>query len=66
VPWAYPNIPALMLALVGLVWLYQLTYESQLRSLLRYSAVRVCLAAGMFLYLTLCSAGGQAFIYFQF
>jgi alginate O-acetyltransferase complex protein AlgI len=64
--WAPPNIPALMLALVALVWLYQLTYESRFRNVLRNSPVRVGLAAGMVLYLTFCSAGGQAFIYFQF
>lgn len=64
--WTTPQVPALMLSLVGLVWLYQFTYESNLRRVLAFSPVRVGLAAGMMLYLTLCSAGGQPFIYFQF
>ena len=64
--WSIPNIPAIMLLLVIAVWIYQCTYESRFRPLLRFSPVRVTLAAGMILYLTLCSAGGQAFIYFQF
>lgn len=64
--WTKPQIPALMIALVGLVWIYQFTYESRFRNLLRFAPVRVALAAGMMLYLTLCSAGGQPFIYFQF
>jgi len=64
--WTTPQIPALMIALVGLVWVYQFTYESRFRKLLSFSPVRVGLAAAMMLYLTLCSAGGQPFIYFQF
>ena len=64
--WETPQVPALMLVLVGSVWLYQWLYESNFRRLLRYSPLRVGLAAGMMLYLTLCSGGGQAFIYFQF
>src|SRR6185312_10548438 len=62
----HPQVPALMLILVATIWLYQFTYESRFRGLLRFSPVRVGLAAAMVLYLTLCSAGGQAFIYFQF
>lgn len=64
--WASPQIPALMLALVLAVWLYEMLYESRLRGLLRFGPVRIGLATCMMLYLTLCSAGGQAFIYFQF
>jgi D-alanyl-lipoteichoic acid acyltransferase DltB (MBOAT superfamily) len=64
--WRNPQIPALMLALVLAVWLYEMIYESRLRGLLRFSPVRIGLATCMMLYLTLCSAGGQAFIYFQF
>jgi D-alanyl-lipoteichoic acid acyltransferase DltB (MBOAT superfamily) len=64
--WTQPQVPALMIALVGLVWLYQFTYESPFRRILRFSPLRVGLAAGMMLYLTLCSAGGKPFIYFQF
>ncbi|HEX4000130.1 MAG TPA: MBOAT family O-acyltransferase [Pirellulales bacterium] len=64
--WASPQIPALMVAMIALVWLYQWLYESRVRNLLAYSPVRVALAASMLLYLGLCSTGGQAFIYFQF
>jgi len=64
--WGNPQIPALMLALVLLVWLYQFLYESGARGLLRLDVVRVGLAAGMLIYLSLCSTGGGAFIYFQF
>jgi alginate O-acetyltransferase complex protein AlgI len=64
--WDTPQVPALMLALVGLIWLYQWIYESNFRRALRYAPLRVGLAAVMMLYLTLCSGGGQAFIYFQF
>ena len=66
-PGATRQIPALMLLLVGLVWLYQFAYESRLRGrCLATSGVRVTLAVGMVLYLCLCSSGGGTFIYFQF
>jgi len=61
-----PQIPALMVLLVALVWLYEFLYESKLREILRNSLVRVGVAVFMVLYLCLCSAGGGAFIYFQF
>jgi len=64
--WSSPQIPALMLLLVGLVWLYQFVYESRLRAALSVGFVRVTLAVGMILYLCLCSSGGGAFLYFQF
>ena len=64
--WKDPQIPALMLALIAGVWLYQFVYESRYRLLLRASFVRVGLAAAMVLYLCVCSSGGGAFIYFQF
>ncbi len=64
--WSSPQIPALMLLWSPLVWLYQFIYESRLRRLLRDGPVRVTLAAGMMLYLCLCSSGGGTFIYFQF
>ena len=65
-PWRDPQVPALMLGLVAVVWLYQFLYESRFRELLRTSTVRVGLAASMVLFLCLCSSGGKAFIYFQF
>jgi D-alanyl-lipoteichoic acid acyltransferase DltB (MBOAT superfamily) len=64
--WRSPQVPALMLALVGGVWAYQAMCESRLRLLLRVGAVRVAIAAAMMIYLSLCSTGGGAFIYFQF
>ena len=64
--WQNPQIPALMIGLVALVWLYQFLYESRLRNLLQTSIVRVGVAVAMVLYLCFCAAGGGAFIYFQF
>ena len=64
--WSNPGIPALLLLLVGLVWIYEFLYESRLRSVLSASSVRVGLAVCMVLYLCLCSSGGGSFIYFQF
>src|SRR5262245_2587965 len=64
--WRNPQIPALMLGLVALVWLYEFLYESRFRELLKLSAVRVGVATFMVLYLCFCASGGGAFIYFQF
>jgi alginate O-acetyltransferase complex protein AlgI len=64
--WTNPEIPGLMLLLVVLVWLYQFTYESRLRSVLESELIRVTLAAGMVFYICLCAASGGTFIYFQF
>jgi D-alanyl-lipoteichoic acid acyltransferase DltB (MBOAT superfamily) len=65
-PMTLSAAPGLMLALIGCVWLYQFLYESRLRPLLTAAPLRVGLAAGMLVYLALCSSGGGAFIYFQF
>jgi D-alanyl-lipoteichoic acid acyltransferase DltB (MBOAT superfamily) len=64
--WTDPQIPALMLALVAVVWLYQFMYESRFREILQNSFVRVGTAVVMVLYLFLFSSGGGTFIYFQF
>jgi D-alanyl-lipoteichoic acid acyltransferase DltB (MBOAT superfamily) len=64
--WNDPQVPGLMLLLVGLAWLYQFTYESRMGRLLHAGSLRVAMAAGMILYLCLCSSGGGTFIYFQF
>jgi len=64
--WTSPEIPALMLLLVALVWVYEYLYESRLRPLLATSFVRVSMSVLMVLYLGLCPSGGGAFIYFQF
>jgi D-alanyl-lipoteichoic acid acyltransferase DltB (MBOAT superfamily) len=61
-----PQVPVLMLLLIGVVWLYQFLYESKAREVLANGLVRVSLAAIMVVYLCVCSSGGGAFIYFQF
>ena len=55
-----------MLALVGVVWLYQFIYESNHREILQTNFVRVGAAVFMVIYLFLFSSGGGTFIYFQF
>jgi hypothetical protein len=64
--WHDPQIPLLMLVLIGVVWLYQFLYETKFRELLATSVVRVGLVVAMLIYLCVCSSGGGAFIYFQF
>jgi len=64
--WQDPRIPALMILLTALFWLYQFLYESNARKILAAGVVRAGLAGAMLVYLCLCSSGGGAFIYFQF
>jgi D-alanyl-lipoteichoic acid acyltransferase DltB (MBOAT superfamily) len=64
--WHDPQIPALMLLLIALVWAYEFLYESNFREWLKTSLVRVSVAVVMVIYLCVCSSGGGAFIYFQF
>ena len=64
--WHDPQMPALMLMLVAVIWLYQFCYESRWRRILQTSVVRVGAAVFIVLYLCLCASGGGAFIYFQF
>ena len=64
--WRDPQIPALMLGLTAMVWLYEFLYESRFRDVLKHSFVRVGVAMFMVLYLCVCASGGGAFIYFQF
>ncbi len=64
--WEDPQVPALMLALVSVIWFYQFLYESRWRVWLETSPVRIGSAVFMILYLCLCASGGGAFIYFQF
>ncbi len=64
--WRDPYCPLLMLAMIGLVWVYQWLLETPARQVLRTATVRVGLACFMILYLCLFSSGGGAFIYFQF
>jgi len=64
--WQDPQIPALMLLLVAVIWLYQFCLESRFRPILQTGFVRVGTAVAMVLYLCVCASGGGAFIYFQF
>lgn len=64
--WHTPQVPALMLLLVALIWLYQFVFESRFKRILQTSAIRVGVAVFMILYLCLCATEGGAFIYFQF
>ena len=65
-PWHDPQVPALMLLMVGLVWLYAFLYESKWREYLKHPPVRVATAVFMILYMCVFSSGGGTFIYFQF
>jgi D-alanyl-lipoteichoic acid acyltransferase DltB (MBOAT superfamily) len=64
--WSDPQVPALMIGMVALVWLYEFIYESRFRDLLATGIVRIGVALFMLVYLCVCSSGGGAFIYFQF
>ncbi|MDP6543933.1 MAG: MBOAT family O-acyltransferase [Phycisphaerae bacterium] len=65
--WSDPRFPLLAAGLVVAVWAYQYIYESRLRSLLEPAPVRIALVVAMIVYMATCvTAGGQAFIYFQF
>lgn len=64
--WTNPYIPALMLLLVALVWLYQFLCESPARELLKAAPIRVAIAVSMVIYICICSSGAGSFIYFQF
>jgi D-alanyl-lipoteichoic acid acyltransferase DltB (MBOAT superfamily) len=64
--WTDPQMPALMILLMAVVWVYQYLLETPWRNWLAQPVVRVGMASAMLLYMCLCSAGGGAFIYFQF
>ncbi|MFL5244758.1 MAG: MBOAT family O-acyltransferase [Gemmataceae bacterium] len=67
--WADPQIPLLMVALVGAVWAYQLLYTNALitRRMLELAPVRVGLVILMITYLLIVAQPStKAFIYFQF
>jgi alginate O-acetyltransferase complex protein AlgI len=64
--WTDPQMPLMMLLMVGLVWLYQWVNESRIREWAERSWVKVGMGIAMLLYLFLFSAGGGEFIYFQF
>jgi D-alanyl-lipoteichoic acid acyltransferase DltB (MBOAT superfamily) len=64
--WHTPQVPALMLLMVALIWLYQFAFESRHKDLLETGMVRVGLAVMMIVYLSTFANEGGAFIYFQF
>ncbi|MBU0715598.1 MAG: MBOAT family protein [Verrucomicrobia bacterium] len=64
--WQDPQIPVLILVLVGLVWIYEFLCESRFQDVLKTGFVRVGIAVLMVLGLFFSSSGGSAFIYFQF
>ncbi|HIG28162.1 MAG TPA: MBOAT family protein [Verrucomicrobiales bacterium] len=64
--WTDPEMPLLMLLLMGGVWTYQHLFESKFRPLLQSGIFKTALATLMIVYLFLFSSGGGEFIYFQF
>src|SRR5206468_12933637 len=58
--WHDPHIPALMLVLVAVVWIYQSCYEPRLREILQTGVVRVGVAVWMAADLPLSAAGWSA------
>ena len=65
--WSDPRFPAVALALILAVWLYQVLYESRLRGLLELAPVRVGLVVAMIVCIAIFSPSGvHPFIYFQF
>ena len=64
--WHTPQMPALMLLLAAVVWVYQFLFESRLKPVLEGSTMRVALAVFMIVYLCIFATEGGTFIYFQF
>ena len=62
-----PEIPIIIFALVGGVWVYQLLFNSRFRFILESRPVRIAsLVIAMLMYLVFATAGNKQFIYFQF
>jgi alginate O-acetyltransferase complex protein AlgI len=64
--WHTPQVPALMLVLVAVVWLYQFVFESRLKNALEANATRIAVAVFMIVDLCIFATEGGTFIYFQF
>ena len=64
--WHTPQVPAFMLLLVALIWVYQFAFESRWKAIFHTSAMRVGVAVFMIIYLCIFATEGGAFIYFQF
>src|SRR3954468_19388792 len=55
--WSNPEVPALMLLLILVVWLYQFLLEFPVRPILKTSLVRVSAVVARVIYLAICSSG---------
>jgi len=64
--WQDPQVPILLLVLVGLVWIYEILCESRFQDVLKNSFVRVGIAVLMALGVFFSSSGGSTFTYMQF
>jgi len=61
------DIPITMLVMVILAWVYQLIFDSRLKTILEYKIVRMGLTICLLIYLFFFVSGGhEQFIYFQF
>src|SRR5438270_4223872 len=60
--WHTPQVPALILLLVGVVWLYQFLFESRPKSVLEANATAIPVAVCMIVYLCLFATEGGTFI----
>jgi D-alanyl-lipoteichoic acid acyltransferase DltB (MBOAT superfamily) len=64
---ANPYCPLLALVFILAVWLYQFTYESQIRQVLELRAVRITIVLLMIFYLAIFAPSSEkGFIYLQF
>jgi alginate O-acetyltransferase complex protein AlgI len=61
-----PQIPALLVLLVGAYWLHEWLSASRFRTWITSGPVRVATAVFMIAWMLLGTSGGGAFIYFQF
>jgi D-alanyl-lipoteichoic acid acyltransferase DltB (MBOAT superfamily) len=64
--WSDPAMPALMLGLIALIWVYQWLQESNLRPWTETAWFKVAGSVFMLIWLCFFSSSGGAFIYFQF
>ncbi len=62
-----PEIPVVMFVIAGLMWVYQLAFNSRLKTLLESRPLRIAaLSVAMLICLVLASSAHKQFIYFQF
>lgn len=64
---ADPKFPLIFIALIILIWLYQVIYESRNSWILKSVPIKIACAVLMIMYLLIfTSSAGESFIYFQF